>query len=190
MLFKVLHVIDSHMHTTNLSAVNNEGIWVHAEPGRLWLRLVGRGNFQNAHFLKDLMNDALHHHESIQSAQIDISRCTGLDSTFLGALAGMAIQIKKNGGTTTITGASGRNRELIENMGLNLIVSLVDNTSDEGNFEHLKKHEGVIADKDSAAATMLEAHETLAGLSQQNQIQFQNVIDYLRKRMARTTASK
>ncbi len=177
-------VVDWNATHLMFALVNNEGIWVHAEHSVLWLKVNGRGSFQNAHFLKDLLEDALAHRERITSACIDLSQCTGLDSTFLGALAGMAIQIKKCGGTTTIFGASGRNRELLENMGLNLLVTLKEN-SEMPCWQTLRKHNGSVADKESAAAIMLEAHETLAELSQKNQTQFQNVIDYLRKRAAK-----
>jgi len=161
--------------------VNNEGIWVYHQPGKLWLKINGRGSFQNAHFLKDLLADATEHNEKITLTNINLTDCTGLDSTFLGAIAGLALQVKKNGGTTTVTGASGRNRELLENMGLSLLLDIRPDNN-EASPVPLVKVEKPIADKEFAAATMLEAHETLAQLSESNYSQFQNVIDYLRRR--------
>jgi anti-sigma B factor antagonist len=168
--------------------VNNEGIWVHHQPGKLWLKIIGRGSFQNAHFLKDILADAIEHHETVTHTCIDLTDCSGLDSTFLGAIAGLALQMKKNSGSTTISGATGRNRELLENMGLSLLIN-IKSEDDEPCKIPMVKAQKQLADKESAAVTMLEAHETLANLSESNNAQFQNVIDYLRRRALKQTTA-
>ncbi len=169
--------------------MKSDGIWVYRQPDKLWLKIIGRGNFQNAHFLKEILADLIEHQDRIAEADVDITECSGIDSTFLGGLANFALQMKKQGATTTISGATGRYRELLENTGLSLLTTIKSEKQKPPSAE-MTKLEFEIADKETAASTMLEAHETLAKLSEQNQARFQNVIDYLRRRALSKSAAR
>jgi anti-anti-sigma regulatory factor len=53
-------------------------------PGAVYARVIGLGNFNNAGPLRDYVEAALNN--GIRGVVVDLSQCTGLDSTFMGTL--------------------------------------------------------------------------------------------------------
>jgi anti-anti-sigma factor len=142
------------------------------------LRVVGRGTFQNAGLLKDA--STLLFDQGARQFTLDLSECETMDSTFLGVLAGLAIRLRAAGGNAALTHVTGRKKELIENMSLDQLLTVLE---DGGNGLSTEEHHAVtpptgIARADSS--TVLQAHETLSSLSDSNRRAFQDVVQYLR----------
>ncbi len=57
---------------------------------------------------------------------IDFLRCTSMDSTFLGVLAGFALELRKRTpkGSLVLTRMGQRNLELIRNLGLHKLLTI------------------------------------------------------------------
>src|SRR3954471_8796881 len=58
------------------------------------IRIDGRASFQNSGCLRDFVTEMLHRGRT--RVVLDFQNCTSMDSTFLGVLAGAAIELKKN----------------------------------------------------------------------------------------------
>jgi hypothetical protein len=103
-----------------------------------------------------------------------------MDSTFLGILAGTAIQLRKLTplGELIVGNLSKRNYELICNLGLqNLLTISKDQAAASKTFDALKNQEV------SDAKNILKAHENLTAADQENVGKFQDVIAFLRNQV-------
>ena len=119
---------------------------------------------------------------------LDFSRCTGMDSTFLGIVTGAAVMARSGepAGGLTLTGLSPRNLELVRNLGLFRLV-----TVDSGQFPVILAPEqakvlGSPGQQDPANAKLiLQAHENLVAADPANKEKFQDVLAFLKNQAAK-----
>ena len=98
------------------------------------VRIEGRASFLNSACLRDFIS------QMIKSGKtrfvIDFLRCTSMDSTFLGVLAGFALELRKlpQKGSLILTRMGQRNLELVRNLGLHKLL-IVDSSASGVNLE-------------------------------------------------------
>ena len=86
-----------------------------------FVKVVGRGSFQNSGCLKAFYQQLLK--DGVNRFVVDLDACSYLDSTFLGILLGLGLQLKNAGnGLLHILNASPRNLELLKNLGLDRLI--------------------------------------------------------------------
>lgn len=109
---------------------------------------------------------------------VDFYACTGMDSTFMGMLAGITLRLAEPelNGEVVLYNLSGRNLELIENLGLDNILKI--------SSDAFAKSADAEALEQSAAGknAMLEAHQNLVEAHPQNLKKFEDVIKFLKER--------
>jgi len=147
------------------------------------VRIEGRACFQNSACLRDFVADMLKQGKT--RFAIDFLHCTSMDSTFLGVLAGVALDRRRHGGGTSLGRArvGPRNLELVRNMGLHRLMT-VDLGPVPAGFEHCD--EGLDCPERSEmenARLALEAHENLVTADEGNRSKFQDVLVFLRNRV-------
>ncbi len=147
------------------------------------VRIEGRASFANSGSLKDFFSELIR--QGKPRFVVDFQRCTSMDSTFLGVLAGAALELRrqKPPGALTLTRVGERNLELIRNLGLHRLA-----TVDAGDFPmnfcetpqalDLKAKTAI-----ESARLMLEAHENLVAADAANATKFQDVLAFLRNRV-------
>jgi anti-sigma B factor antagonist len=149
------------------------------------VRIEGRANFQNSACLKDFITEMIA--EGKRNFAIDFLHCTSMDSTFLGVLAGSALQLRKlePAGSLTLVRVGPRNLELVRNLGLHRLL-----TVDSGSFPMSFQPAGDQAPLECAdrteldtARVCLEAHENLVAADEANRAKFQDVLVFLRNRV-------
>jgi anti-anti-sigma factor len=152
-----------------------------------WLRVEGKGTFQNSLQVKDTfarMTEA-----GVRAFVVDLERCPIMDSTFLGTLTGAAVQLRDVDGTLSVVNANPRNLQLMTSLGLDYILDV-----DVAGEKFVAQRRRVTAQLENCAETagttrtdqaehVLEAHQALADLSEDNQCRFQDVIDFLEKEL-------
>lgn len=113
---------------------------------------------------------------------IDLKECASLDSTVLGLIAGAAADFRKIGGEIYIQNAVGRIREVIENLGLPELLTLMPED------ETVPAADALLSAKmeERAAApavnrTILRAHETLMEANPENIARFKDVVAFMRE---------
>ena len=153
-----------------------------------WLRVEGKGTFQNSLQVKaafERMTSA-----GVRAIVVDLERCPIMDSTFLGTLTGAAVQLRDVGGSLSVLNANPRNLQLMTSLGLDFIFE-VDAAGEKWQAQrrevaaHLNRcEEAQGATRQDQAEHVLDAHRMLAGLSEDNQCRFQDVIDFLEKEVA------
>jgi anti-sigma B factor antagonist len=92
-----------------------------------FIKVVGRGSFQNSSCLKAFYQQLLK--EGIRRFYVDLDACTYLDSTFLGILLGLGLKLREaTNGVLHILNASPRNLELLKNLGLDRLINIDGNS--------------------------------------------------------------
>jgi anti-anti-sigma factor len=142
------------------------------------VQVNGKANYLNCNAFRQFIEKVIA--EGSRKLFIDFEDCKGMDSTFLGILAGTAIQLRKltPAGELIVGNLSERNYELICNLGLqNLLTISKDQAAASKTFDALKNQEV------SDAKNILKAHENLTAADQENAGKFQDVIAFLRNQV-------
>ena len=147
------------------------------------VRIDGRACFQNSACLKDFMTEMIRQGKT--RFVLDFLHCTSMDSTFLGVLAGAALELKKAAPDSSLVLArvGPRNLELIRNLGLHRLL-----TVDSGDFPmSFDKCDTALQCPDrtelESARMVLEAHENLISADETNRGKFQDVLAFLKNRV-------
>ena len=147
------------------------------------VRIEGRASFQNSGCLRDFISEMFARGK--QRFVLDFSQCASMDSTFLGVLAGAAIELKKNSGdgSLVVSRVGQRNLELMRNLGLHRLITI-----DAGDFAmSFQKCDTPLEAKKCTeienARMVLEAHENLVNADEANRTKFQDVLAFLRNRV-------
>lgn len=141
----------------------------------------GRGNFRNSPTLKSYIKQKIDT-PSITHILLDMRHCQGMDSTFMGVLAGLAC-IAKNRPQLSfqLTHLSAKNEALLITLGVNRVLDyhLATDASDPLPNTTPQLELPIQTDTQDTAQTSLEAHQQLADLTPQNKIEFKSVIELL-----------
>jgi hypothetical protein len=120
---------------------------------------------------------------------VDLGACTGMDSTFMGTLAGMAARLSViEGGTLQIADAGERNRRSLEDLGLDFLLEIDPPAADwRGKMDEIRKTlkapRGAIA-PEQQARHVLEAHQVLSQANESNARKFATVVNLLEAELA------
>lgn len=122
---------------------------------------------------------------------VDLQECTGMDSTFMGTLAGMAARLSAmEGGVLQIAEPGERNRRSLEDLGLDFLMEIDPPAAAwRGRVEGIRKElkpPQAPGSLDSLQRTrhVLEAHQTLSDVNHRNAREFSKVIDVLEHELA------
>jgi len=140
----------------------------------VFVRIQGKANYLNCAPLGEFFDRMLS--RGAEEFVVDFTDCEGMDSTFLGILAGTALELRKSqpGGNFILQGISGRNLDLIRNLGLHRILTVA-----EGSLEGTSRSLESVESKPAASKLLLKAHRSLVQADDANQSRFQDVIDFL-----------
>lgn len=165
---------------------------VAVEDETAFVRIEGRGSFKNSPSLKSFGKAAIardHVHRFI----FDFKHCVGMDSTFMGVMAGLSVQLKKEcGGIIYAVNLSPRTRGLLATLGLDQLVKTYMEGNvpseighllgDDGNMNELEQPKDALSSKETTE-TILEAHETLVEVFPENLPKFEDVLMYLKEEL-------
>src|SRR3954469_17652084 len=89
----------------------------------VWVRVEGKGSFLNATGLKEFAKEMTN--RGFREFVVDLDKCPLMDSTFMGTLTGMALRLRELGsGEVRIVRLNERNRDLLQNLGLDQLMTL------------------------------------------------------------------
>jgi len=145
--------------------------------------IEGRASFQNSACLHDFFTTMIR--QKRLRFVLDFQHCTSMDSTFLGVLAGVALELRKHvpQGSLVICRVGPRNLELVKNLGLHRLL-----TVDTGET-NVTLTGGAALDCSPArselesARLVLAAHENLVAADEANREKFQDVLTFLKNRV-------
>ena len=149
----------------------------------LWIRVVGRGTFQASPPIKELVEHEMANDRS--SFVIDLEECSGMDSTFMGMLAGIGMRLRKRGsGQLSIVGTCEKSRDSLDELGLSYLMEI---EPEEGpwmdSIEEIRKGLTPLGESesgsDSKEAHILECHENLCDADESNTERFKTVLEVM-----------
>ena len=144
------------------------------------VRISGRANFLNCSPLRSFFRSMMD--KGHTDFVLDFSQCEGMDSTFLGILAGVAIETQRGDpkGNITLSGLGERNLELVRNLGLHRIVSIKEEavTGDLSDDSKGLAEENLT--EEEKKEMLINAHEDLGKVDEANINKFQDLLTFLK----------
>ena len=162
----------------------------------LWIRCTNRGSFVNSPALKTISEKYLARGGKL--IVVDMEICPGVDSTFMGTLAGLARQMTAQGGFLQIATPTKRTRAAMESLGLDMLLEI--DPADAGWQANIEDRRAELAQgnsKEASAGNMneldrtrhvLEAHNTLRSMNHKNNETFGYVCETLEEDLLRHEA--
>lgn len=156
---------------------------VDATSDPILVRVDGRASFQNSGCLRDFILEMVRRGKT--HFVLDFQHCASMDSTFLGVLAGAALELRKATppGSLVVARIAPRNLELIRNLGLHRLLTVDTGdqslSTDKCNLPLECKGRTEI----ETSRLVLEAHENLVSAEETNRAKFQDVLAFLRNRI-------
>jgi anti-sigma B factor antagonist len=122
---------------------------------------------------------------------VDLGACTGMDSTFMGTLAGMAARLSAmEGGVLQIADSGSRNRRSLEDLGLDFLMEIDPPAARwRGNVDAIREKLArpvlpSVPGSIQRAQHVLEAHQILSDTNERNAREFSNVVKMLENELA------
>ncbi|MDP4623619.1 MAG: STAS domain-containing protein [Akkermansiaceae bacterium] len=168
--------------------VNDCPIRVGKFEGFSWIRCEGKGSFLNSPAVKEFGEVRVRKGEKL--LVVDLQDCSGMDSTFMGTLAGLANRLKENGGELEVADAGEKNRASLEDLGLDFLMEIEPEEAvwkglEDKARDFLKlKVAGMRAGTQMHTRHILEAHQLLSEANEGNQEKFSGVVSLLEKQVA------
>lgn len=151
--------------------------------GFSWIRCEGKGSFLNSSAIKEFGESRIR--AGVVCLVIDLENCTGMDSTFMGTLAGLASRISEYGGTLEIADADEKSRSSLEDLGLDFLMEINPKNpvwkglEDKARDLLKTKVAGMKAGTVLHTRHVLEAHEILSRANEGNKKKFSGVVKLL-----------
>jgi len=172
----------------NSQAPSNEEILVAAEGRQALIRVIGRGSFKISAPLKQFARAVID--QGARHLVFDMQHCVGMDSTFMGVLAGLSFQLQKfeKGAGITLIELTPRTQGLLATLGLDRAVKVYATGASPAELTDLFKSMDALqalpeddGDRRHTAEMMLEAHENLVQLTEENLPRFKDVLTFLQE---------
>ena len=147
----------------------------------LFIRVIGRGSFKVAAPMKQFIATACDKH-SVKTVVLDLAECIGMDSTFMGVLAGLSGRLKKTDHSLELINLSEKNAHLLATLGVDQILAFYSHA--HGHDVPKPQTASLATDPASRkemAETALQAHQNLVQISAENKPRFKRVIELLKE---------
>lgn len=151
-----------------------------------WIKAEGKGSFLASPAMKEAAEARIAEGERL--LVIDLSACTGMDSTFMGTLAGIAARLGDKG-KVQVAEPGDRNRRSLEDLGLDFLLEIepadaVWRGQEAAIREKLQPYRAGQSNDTQRGLHVLDAHKILANASEENAKKFAGVVRVLEAELA------
>jgi len=154
------------------------------------IRLIGRCSFQNSAYLEKAA-EICERDIGPCSYVFDLDHCTYMDSTFLGALAGIALRQRRLGrGNLIAVNVPPLLWRTMLLLGLTHVLDIRERRPEGQPNEEIAVHEAdkIEMSRTEQVAHMIQAHRQLIEVDSGNEVRFNDVLKYLEDSLARARA--
>lgn len=155
-----------------------------------YMRVAGRGCLECSGAFRRFRDTAVE--RGVHRFVIDMAECAGMDSTFMGELAGLSRSLMTACGgpvesNVVLVNLSDKNQRLLSGLGVSRVVTSYgcgatpERIQDELAAFNARDHWKSVEGGRHTAEGVLEAHETLSDLSEENAARFRDVVEFLRE---------
>ncbi len=140
------------------------------------VKVVGRANFSLGPSIRILAKRIGSENKNVI---VNLSQCTGMDSTFMGILAMIALREKKKDRGMSIVNASEASKKLLNGLGLAKLFTYIDDpVLDAKQWKGVERREASVREQ---TETVLDAHKTLMETDMGNIEKFKDVVELVEK---------
>ena len=177
------------------AATPTERIGVRVRQDMALLQVEGRGSFRVGGSVKEFARAITE--EGVRTLVVDLRYCVGMDSTFMGIVAGLSIFYRKltPPGRVLLVNVSEKNLALLRTLGIDRLVKPYAEGDapqeltailpvDASQVQTLPRCDETAR---QTTSTMLEAHEDLVAAVPDNRAKFKDVVAFLREDLKRET---
>jgi anti-sigma B factor antagonist len=145
----------------------------------VWVRMEGNGSSNNSTALRKFAKEMIR--RGAREFVVDLGDCQGMDSTFMGTLAGISFWLGELGeGSLSVVNLNERNAESLSSLGLDHLFNVrVSGIGKDGQVLPIPSDEN----RTALAQTILEAHEALVKSAPGNISKFKDVIQFLEEEL-------
>ncbi|MBN1864038.1 MAG: hypothetical protein JW808_03975 [Victivallales bacterium] len=142
------------------------------------VKVSGRATFSLGPSMRSLANRIENENKDVM---VNLSQCLGMDSTFMGILAMIALRGKKNNRKVSIVNSSESSKKLLNGLGLGKLFTYKDDSGhDTRQWKRLGRRDAGLGEQ---TETVLEAHKTLMETDVGNVEKFKDVVEQVEKDM-------
>ena len=195
-------MVQARLKGRQMRSDESSGIFVACADHDVFVRVIGRGTYQNAQPVRQFGKDWME--KSCPCFHFDLAECAGMDSTFLGVLAGLGLKLRARGQTGGLHffNADKRILQSCQSLGLDQLACMESGAPDAAacrfppESEFLELPDTDLAaltktrDKEATSRLMLEAHEDLCRADGRNEEKFRDVKQLLREEVARNPSKE
>ncbi|MEC8244498.1 MAG: STAS domain-containing protein [Verrucomicrobiota bacterium] len=150
---------------------------VHDSPKAAVLQVLQKASYTNCEPVRNFFEKKFNAGQ--RSFIVDFANCTSVDSTFLGILVRLALNLRnsEDSGKLALVNLNGRNLETVKNLGIHRIAEISSHAVESvGDLESLTENG---QDDIACSETIYEAHKTLMNLNEKNLRMFCDVVSFL-----------
>ncbi|MGJ8677794.1 MAG: STAS domain-containing protein [Akkermansiaceae bacterium] len=167
--------------------IPNNSILASHEGEFSWIRCEGKGSFLNSSTLKEWAEKEID--SGVKCLVVDLAECKGMDSTFMGTLAGLAMRLMKiPEGQLQVAEPGDKNRHSLEDLGLDALIDIEPDTSVwKNHIQEIRSHLQPCVpfqESEDQTSNVLDAHKKLCQVDNRNTEKFATVLDYLEAELA------
>ena len=157
---------------------------VHDSPKAAVLQVLQKASYTNCEPVRNFFDKKFNAGQ--RSFIVDFASCTSVDSTFLGILVRLALNLRnsEDQGKLALVNLTGRNLETVKNLGIHRIAEVSSHA-----VESIKDLESLSVngqDDVACSETIYEAHKTLMNLNEKNLRMFCDVVSFLEQETERS----
>ena len=147
---------------------------------RVLIKVEGNATMHNSLLFKGIVDEMLE--KKVKEFIIDLSQCTGMDSTFIGVLGGIASLSEKSKETSPkiiVINLTPYLRNLLDSLGISEILTIKNNIEVPNIATKAIQAKSPYQDTKKRMTLIKEAHEYLVSLNEKNKKLFQDFLDML-----------
>jgi anti-sigma B factor antagonist len=137
--------------------------------GTVFVRSLGLANMKNAPMLSVFLQEMIN--QGVRVVCIDLSECTGMDSTFMGLLVGFSQALTPMKGKMVVVNPSQTNLKLLNMLGVSEVLPVVAQT-DPADLEFIRIPSNPAMTPMQRMELVKQAHHHLMAISEANQGKF------------------
>lgn len=155
--------------------------------GTVIVRALGLSNMKNAPMIDAFLGEITR--QQITMVCVDLSSCTGMDSTFMGLLVGRSQQFAAKNTRLVIVNPTASASRLLNMLGLDQVIPVIA-CEQKTDLRFVSLETGDAVAPRERLALIKRAHEDLASLSDANQGKFAAFLTALERDLARLDGGK
>ncbi len=149
----------------------------------VYVRAVGLANMKNAPMLDAFLQEEIRLQAT--TACVDLSACTGMDSTFMGVMVGCSQQLVRSSGRLVIVNPTEHNFRLLEMLGVSAVLPVIARCALDEGVEFVNLPAAAALSPLQRAELIKRAHQNLVALTESNLAKFTPFLTALEADLAR-----